>query len=192
MLEFLGSPFFYIILAVVLVFIYAIIAGTKKAKKGDKKDDKKSTEKASSAEAKKEEVISYTDFQKNAEMTEAQNIEAPLIDEFEAKSFDEQAKEFFENENNQGFIEDFFGESTYDMFNEKPVEPFDYSIKEFDYNKAWETEPEAISFDYNYDVNYEPPKKPSRIKKNFNKLNKTQKAIVFSNLFGSTKKFRSE
>lgn len=193
--EFLTNPFFYIVLAVVGVFIYAIFAGIHKGKKGGGKkgDDKKGDKKRDSAgDAKKEEVISYSDFQESAKAAETPSAEEPLINEFEAKSFEEQAKQFFGDEDNQEFIEDFFGASTSDLFSEMPVEPFDYTIKEFDYNKEWEKAPEAISFDYNYDVNYEPPIKPSRIKKNFNKMNKTQKAIVFSNLFGNTKKLRGE
>lgn len=190
--EIFRSPFFYIVLGCALVFLYAIIAGIHRGKKGGKGKGDGKTDKSSTDEKggdKKEEVTTYDEFKATPEKETTPTLELSEtsfiddINKMEVPPFEEQAYDFFNDIDNQTLFNDMFGDSSYNMFSPSNSQSVDYTIKEYDYNKVWETEPDAIGFDYdNYDVNYVPPKKQPRIKKQIKNLNKVQKAILFADV----------
>lgn len=190
--DFLNSPFFYIVLIGVGVLIYVILSDIFKRRKKKGKGKSKNNDKAddSKKDNAKEEVVAYEKF--NSEPTTSSQEFAPLTDDdVPIKSFEEQALDFLSDEENEKLFEEFFGTSTSDLFSDAPISPFDYSIPDYNYDLVWEQQPKEISFDYNYDVNYVPPKKKSKVKKQFQKMNKAQKAIVVSNIFNN-KKFKTK
>ncbi len=198
MSEIFKNPFIYIVLVCVLVFLYALISGIHKGKKGGKKGGGK-TDKTSDENKggdSKEDVTTYDEFRATPETINTSEPEAdvPVFDDInnmEVPPLEEQAYDFFSDLENDNYLKNYFGTDSLDLFSSPKNEPIDYTIKEYDYNKVWEVEPEAISFDYdNYDVNYEPPKKQPRIKKYIKNLNNVQKAILFADIL-KRKTFKS-
>jgi len=182
--NFINSPLFYIVLAVILILVYVILSDIFKRRKKKKKDKKaKEDKKEEQKSDAKDEVVEYEKFEKESTSTPAEDFVPLTDDDAPVKSFEEQALDFLNDEENERLFEEFFGTSTSDLFATDTPQTFDYAIKEYDYDKVWEYVPEEINYDYNYDVNYTRPKKTSRIKKEFKKMNNTQKAIVFANIF---------
>lgn len=192
--NFIGTPFFYIILIGCLVFLYAIIVGISKTLKAKKKA-KKSKEKADSEDQKKNDVNDKVETLEEFKNKEAEVVKEEVVDEALAaftdeapvKSFEDQALDFLNDSENDSLLNDFFGMGASDLFktNEEPA--YDYTIKEYDYNKIWEYEPAPIDYNYNYDVNYQRPKHASRLRTQFKKMNKTQRAMLFANILAKQK-----
>ncbi len=186
--DYIGTPFFYIVLICVLVFLYVIATGILKyfkAKKKVKSNKAKADEATQTKTDEVEKVQTYEEFAQADEeipVVKDESLEK-FTTESEVKSFEEQAFDFLNDSNNNSLLEDFFGVGAGDLFS-KPIESqFDYAIKEYDYNKIWEYEPAPIDYNYNYDVNYEPPKRTSKLRKQFKKMNKIQKALVVASIF---------